>query len=161
MKSSTFTWGGLAASTGTGAVVGAMTAAVPTAAASLGLTGAANVAVNVSAAGVIGAAGNVANQAMTSDGPINWQEAGVAGVANAAGAGMGRMLSGPAESAATTTILPAMDGLPTPSLSGRMFWVGQQDAVTQTSVAGAQVIQDAAGAAVTEVTQAVIKPTQK
>ncbi len=149
-KAGTFTWGGLAASTGTGAVVGAMTAAVPTAAAGLGLIGSANIAVSVSSAGAIGAAGNVANQAMTSDAPISWTDAGIAGVANAAGFGVGQGAAGFARSQATTTILPALDGLPTPSISGRMFWVGQQEAVTNTSELGAQAIQDTIGVAVSE-----------
>jgi RHS repeat-associated protein len=151
ISSGTFSWGGLAGSTGTGAVVGGLTAAVPVAAAGLGLGGTSTTAVTLGAAGTIGAVGNVANQAMTSDAPINFTEAGIAGLANAVGLGVGQALSGPAKSAASSTISQGVDGLPTPSISGKMFWVGQQAPVVRESAMGAQIIQDTAGAVTSEI----------
>ncbi|WP_440223681.1 hypothetical protein ACQQ2N_00375 [Dokdonella sp. MW10] len=91
-----------------------------------------------------GAAGNVANQAMTSDGPIDTKKALIAGGVNAAGMVAGQVLQAPAK-ALTTTTVTGNPGLPVTSLRGRVFRIGAEAAEEFPDEASQYVIQDVSG----------------
>lgn len=107
-----------------------------------------------------GAGGVVANSVI--DGTIpTGTDIVIGGVANVVGAAVGGAVSPVANALASSTV-PAVKGLATQSLSGRVFYVGGQQAVSYTSEAGSSIMQDLAGeataAAISEVASCV-QPT--
>lgn len=135
----------LAIQAGKGAVVGALTAAVPAgiAAGTLNFGGrAANAAAGLGNAAAVGAGGEVATGASAG-------EALVAGAANAVGLGAGEAFRGVAKSAATVKTA-GNPGLPVTSLRGRVFMVGAEAPKEIVNEADQQILQDAAGAIVSE-----------
>ena len=144
-----FTWGGLARETTIGAVVGGVTAAVPGAinAGALNFGGKlGNTAAKVSSAAAAGTAGSVASQSLQGK-PISYEDALIAGGANAGGLLLGDLLKTPARYLSSTTI-PAQQGLPVTSLRGKTFMIGSKPAVTTVDQTTQQLIQDIGGAAI-------------
>lgn len=143
------TIGGLASSAGTGAVVGAATAAVPGAIAAGSLnfgSRAANIGASVGNAVAAGAAGDAVNQALVVDAPVDMGQAMIGGVANAAGLGAGRAIQAPAAAIATRSVA-GNPGLPVTSLTGQTFQVGAVAPSTVTDEYLQHSIQNAVGEA--------------
>ncbi len=146
-----FSWSGLAREAAIGAVVGGVTAAVPGSAALLNVGNSAKIAAAGASATTIGAAGEVANQAIQGQ-DIDVKQAAIAGISNAAGLGFGQALAGPAKKLTTIT-MQGNPGLPVTSPSGKTFMVGKTPTRKFASEMGQQTVQDFAGA----VTSAFVK----
>jgi RHS repeat-associated protein len=136
----------LAINMASGAVVGAVTAAVPgaIAAGSLNFGGKiANGAVSVGNAAAAGAVGSVGTELATT-GKIDAGKALVAGAANATGLLAGNALTKPASAIATVKTV-GNPGLPVTSLKGNTFMVGKTEGASVTSEGTKQAVQDVAG----------------
>jgi RHS repeat-associated protein len=132
-----------------GAVVGAVTAAVPgaIAAGSLNFGGkVANTVVSVGNATAAGAAGNAGTQLATT-GKVDAGKALAAGAANAAGLAVGAAAAKPATALATVKTA-GNPGLPVTSLKGNTFMVGKTEATSVTSESVKQGVQDTIGESV-------------